>query len=115
MTAVQFIAGKGKKALSKLSLSCRVKPGASSKREGILSVNDETVELCVAAQAKEGEANKAVRELLAEVLNVAKSDVEIAKGMRSRNKTVLVNMAGSKSESEGVDEVLSLLHNAARD
>lgn len=67
--AIRFIASKGNKSPSagSISLACYVKPGASAKREGINSVSDDGVELCVSAQAKEGEANKAVQKLIAEV------------------------------------------------
>ncbi|KKY26517.1 hypothetical protein UCDDS831_g01177 [Diplodia seriata] len=70
--AIRFIASKGNKATSagSVSLACHVKPGASAKREGINSVTDDGVELCVSAQAKEGEANKAVQKLIAEVRTV---------------------------------------------
>lgn len=68
MTAIRYILNKGsKRSAGALQLSCRVKPGASSKREGITAVSDDAIELCVSAQAREGEANKAVVKLLAEV------------------------------------------------
>ena len=68
MAAVRFIAAKGaKQTLGFLQIACHVKPGASHKRAGILDVTDDTIELAVSAQAKEGEANKAVRELIAKV------------------------------------------------
>ncbi|KAI9791804.1 MAG: hypothetical protein M1833_001328 [Piccolia ochrophora] len=89
-----------------IHLVCHVKPGASSKREGIIAVEDSQIELCVAAQAREGEANKAVRELISDVrlnapkaysllirrqtLGVSKSSVDIAKGHKSREKTVVI-------------------------
>ena len=65
--AIRFLAGTKKNPLATLQLTCHVKPGASRVREGILAVSDEAVELCVAAQAREGEANKAVVQLLSEV------------------------------------------------
>lgn len=68
-SAFRFIASKGNKSTSagSISLACHVKPGANAKREGVNSVSDDGVELCVSAQAKEGEANKAVQKLIAEV------------------------------------------------
>ncbi|OJD37027.1 uncharacterized protein BKCO1_8000131 [Diplodia corticola] len=110
--AIRFIASKGNKATStgSVSVACHVKPGASAKREGISCVTDDGVELCVSAQAKEGEANKAVQKLIAEVLNVPKSDVEIAKGMRSREKTVMVhNLAKNRSPEEHVESIRNAL------
>lgn len=66
-SAVRFLAGTKKNPLGSLRLQCHVKPDASRAREGVLSVTDDVVELCVAAQAREGEANKAVVKLLSEV------------------------------------------------
>lgn len=66
--AIRFVAKKGPKAhTGSLYLSCLVKPGVSASRQGITTVSDEAVELCVAAQAREGDANQAVTELIAEV------------------------------------------------
>jgi hypothetical protein len=68
MTALRFVAAKrARQNLGSLHIACRVKLGASHKRVGILDVTDNVVELAVSAQAKEGEANKAVRELIAQV------------------------------------------------
>lgn len=65
--AVRFIAGSKKSALGNLHLRCHVRPGAAKSRQGVLAVTDEAVELCVAAQARDGEANRAVVKLLSEV------------------------------------------------
>lgn len=65
--AFWYVAATKKSAKNTLYMHCNVKPGASKNREGVLSVNDEAVELCVAAQAREGEANKAVIKVLSEV------------------------------------------------
>lgn len=68
MAAIRFIVAKGAKpGQGSIQIACHVKPGANSKREGITAVTAESIELCVTAQAKEGEANKAVRGLIAEV------------------------------------------------
>jgi uncharacterized protein len=48
-------------------LACHVQPGVKAQRQGIRAVSSERVELCVAAAARDGEANKAVRELVASV------------------------------------------------
>jgi hypothetical protein len=68
MAALRYVAAKGpRQTLGSLHIACCVKPGASHKREGILDVTENVVDLAVSAQAKEGEANKAVRELIARV------------------------------------------------
>ncbi|KAL0939604.1 DUF167 domain protein [Colletotrichum truncatum] len=89
--AIRFVAGTKKAPLGTLYLQCHVKPGASRVREGVTAVTDGTVELCVTAQAREGEANKAVVKLLSEVLGLPKSDLAITQGLKSRDKTVAVN------------------------
>lgn len=66
-SAIRFLAGTKKEPLGSLRLQCHVKPGASRVREGVLAVTNDVIELCVAAQAREGEANKAVVKLLSEV------------------------------------------------
>ncbi|WYZ34196.1 hypothetical protein EsH8_I_000472 [Colletotrichum jinshuiense] len=91
MAAIRFVSGSKKSALGTLYLQCHVKPGASRVREGVTAVTDATVELCVAAQAREGEANKAVVKLLSEVLGLPKSDLTITQGLKSRDKTVAVS------------------------
>jgi uncharacterized protein YggU (UPF0235/DUF167 family) len=53
--------------LGYIYLQCHVKPGASKQREGIISISENVIEVCVSAQAREGEANKAVREVFSSV------------------------------------------------
>lgn len=66
-TAFWYVAGTKKSPHGTLFIKCNVKPGASKSREGIASIGDDAVELCVSAQAREGEANKAVIKVLSEV------------------------------------------------
>jgi len=103
------------KALSRtIHLQCHVKPGASKQREGILSVSDSVIELCVSAQAREGEANKAVRELISDVLKVPKSDVEVIKGFKSREKTLAITGIDAKGDGQScISKVREQLQNAA--
>ncbi|KAK3496095.1 hypothetical protein B0T13DRAFT_278498 [Neurospora crassa] len=100
--ALWFVASKASKKPSPQStqggtiyIHCHVKPGASKNREGVTSITDEAVEICVAAQAKEGEANKAVVKVLSEALNLPKSNLEITQGLKSRAKTIAVAAPGS--------------------
>ncbi|KAF2195410.1 YggU-like protein [Zopfia rhizophila CBS 207.26] len=111
--AIRFIAAKrgSKTQGGSVQLLCHVKPGVSANREGIAAVSNEQIELCVAAQAREGEANKAVREVIAKVLKVPKSDVEIAKGMKSREKTVVVSniVTKNKTPEEEIERIKIIL------
>ncbi|KAK4098089.1 YggU-like protein [Parathielavia hyrcaniae] len=86
--AIWYVAATGKSAHNTLYVLCNVKPGASKNREGIASVSTEAVEICVAAQAWEGEANKAVIEVLSETLDLPKSSLRIVHGLKPRTKTV---------------------------
>ncbi|KAF2028760.1 hypothetical protein EK21DRAFT_14612, partial [Setomelanomma holmii] len=69
-------------------LLCHVKPGVSASREGIAAVTNEHIEICVAGQARDGEANKAVISVIAQAVKVPKSDIRIVKGLQNRQKTV---------------------------
>ncbi|CAO2654417.1 Nn.00g111500.m01.CDS01 [Neocucurbitaria sp. VM-36] len=110
--AIRFITAKGTKGQNStaLQLTCHVKPGVSPNREGVASVSDESIEICVAAQARDGEANKAVRDVIANALRVPKSDVAVTKGMKSREKTIAVNLTETKrTMDEEVERIKSIL------
>lgn len=64
---IQYIAPSKNKLLPTVHLRCHVKPGAAKVREGVTSLGEEAVELCVAAPAREGESNKAVLAVLSKV------------------------------------------------
>ncbi|KAK7184650.1 UPF0235 protein-like protein [Paraphaeosphaeria sporulosa] len=99
--AVRFVTTKGSKtSTGSIQLLCRVKPGVSANREGVSGISENGIDVCVAARAKEGEANKAVIEVLAEALEVPKSDVNIVKGLKSRDKTVVISNVKTNSTLE---------------
>ncbi|KAK3347484.1 hypothetical protein B0H65DRAFT_150017 [Neurospora tetraspora] len=109
--ALWFVASKATKKSSPqgtqagtIYIHCKVKPGASKTREGVIFITDEAVEICVAAQAKEGEANKAVVKVLSEALNLPKSNLEITQGLKSRAKTIAVAAPGSWVGGNGGEE-----------
>ncbi|XPS98838.1 hypothetical protein M3J09_008032 [Ascochyta lentis] len=111
-SSVRFVAGKqakGRLATGTIQLLCHVKPGANANREGITVVTDEMIDVCVAAQAREGEANAAVRTVIAKTLKVPKSDVEIAKGGKSREKTVAVHVGANVTPAEEIERIRALL------
>jgi uncharacterized protein len=62
----------------------------SSKNEIAGILEDGTVKIRLAAAPVEGQANKALIEFLAEVLDLAKSKIEIIGGLTSKNKLVTV-------------------------
>jgi uncharacterized protein (TIGR00251 family) len=75
-------------AQSSASIKVKVQPKAS--RNEVLGYQDDTLRLRVTAPPEGGKANEAVISLLAEALGVAKSQVKILRGHRSREKLVSV-------------------------
>ena len=69
-------------------LELHVQPGA--KRTGVAGMHGERIKIRLAAPATEGRANEALIEFLAEQFGVAKRDVRILSGMKSRDKRVAI-------------------------
>ncbi|KFA66862.1 hypothetical protein S40285_02336 [Stachybotrys chlorohalonatus IBT 40285] len=111
-SAARFIQSSTKPARLLLELRLRVKPGASKTRQGITAVGPDAIELCVAAQAKDGEANKAAIQVLSSVLGVPKTSFQLTRGIKARDKTVLLDGWSGDGE-EQVRKVLQMLHKAA--
>lgn len=110
--AVRFVGAKAavaKNLPGVIQLLCQVKPGVSAQREGITAVSDERIQICISAQPRDGEANKAMRHVIADALNVARSDVEVVKGLKSREKTVAIRMDPQRSPEEEVDRIKAAL------
>ncbi|KAF2876778.1 DUF167 domain protein [Massariosphaeria phaeospora] len=112
--AIRFVAAKGsaKAQTGSIQLLCRVKPGVSAGREGIVHVSGAGVELCVAAQARAGEANRAVCQVIAEALKVPKSDIHIAKGTKTREKTVMIKNI-TEDPAEAIECIKIMLQESA--
>ena len=71
-----------------LSISVHAQPGA--KRTEVAGLHGEALKIRVAAPALEDRANEALIEFVAGRLGVAKRDVTIASGAKSREKRVEV-------------------------
>jgi hypothetical protein len=80
--------------LPQASLAVRVKPRAA---RDALALDGDRVIVQVRAPAAEGQANRAVIEVVAAALGVPKSSVSIARGLRSRDK--LLRIAGLTAET----------------
>jgi uncharacterized protein (TIGR00251 family) len=93
------------KTTNTILLSLRVKPGVAPTRAGIASITPHWIHVNVCSRAQDGAANKAVTQLLAETLKVAKSDVRIVRGEKSAEKVVVVAML---REGCGVEYVRSV-------
>ena len=79
----------------RVQIRVRVIPGAS--RNQIVGVVDGAYKIKIAAQPVKGKANKALKEFIAKILGVRKSDVQISTGENARIKTVLIEGIDDKS------------------
>ncbi|KAG7104178.1 UPF0235 protein C15orf40 like [Verticillium longisporum] len=110
-SALRYVAAAKTSSLGTLYLHCYVKPGAAKAREGVTRLTEEAIEICVAAQPRQGEANKAVLRLLSEILKFPRSDFQIIQGSNSRHKTVA--LSGIADGEQGVCRVLDILRQEA--
>ena len=77
-----------KTAPAETRLALNVQPG--SKRNDVLGLVDGVLRVRVTARAQEGKANEAVIDLLAALLALPKSRIQILHGHATRNKVVAV-------------------------
>jgi len=80
-----------------LELSVHAQPGA--KRTEVAGLHGDALKIRVAAPALEDRANEALVEFLAERLGVARSDVSLVSGARSRRKRFRVAAAAANPEA----------------
>jgi uncharacterized protein YggU (UPF0235/DUF167 family) len=107
--AIRWFASSGKASKSVIRLLCHIKPGVNATREGISTVTDEYIEVCVAGQPRDGEANKAVVKVIAEAVKLPKSSIQIIKGLHSRQKVVEVITMTAASPEEQVERTRNAL------
>jgi uncharacterized protein len=69
-------------------LELHVQPGA--KRTEVTGMHGERIKVRLAAPATEGRANAALIEFLAEAFGVARRDITILSGTKSRDKRVVI-------------------------
>lgn len=74
--------------MKKRTLELHVQPGA--KRTEVAGMHGERIKIRLAAPPADGRANAALIEFLAEAFGVARRDVTILSGMKSRDKRVLI-------------------------
>jgi uncharacterized protein (TIGR00251 family) len=86
-------------------LRIRVQPGA--RREGLERAADGVVKVKVREPAREGRANAAVTELLAELLGVSRGAVQVVRGAGSREKTIEVRGLASEALASKIGAVLA--------
>jgi uncharacterized protein len=87
------------------TLRVRVQPRAS--REAVLGWREDALRLAVTAAPVDGEANEAVRRLLARALGVAPSSVSLVRGGHGRDKVLRVEgMTGEELRSRLADRAV---------
>ncbi len=74
--------------MSRRVLELHVQPGA--KRTEVAGMHGERIKIRLAAPASEGRANQALIEFLADAFGVARRDIRILSGMKSRAKRVAI-------------------------
>jgi len=75
----------------KIGAAITVKVIPRSSRNEIAGVQEDgTIKIRLTAAPVEGQANKALVEFLAEVLDIAKSKIEIIGGLSGRNKLITI-------------------------
>lgn len=88
-----------------IRVALRVSPGA--KKTGIKGTYGEmALKLAVTSLPEKGRANAEVETLLAAVLGVAASQVEVVRGASSRDKVALVRGNSEKRVNEALEELL---------
>lgn len=70
-------------------LAIHIQPGA--KRSGVTGLHGDALKIRIAAAPLEGRANAALEVFIADALGIAKSKVEVVKGLQSREKLVAVH------------------------
>ncbi len=74
--------------MSVVELKVKVIPGAREDR--VLGFEGDVLKVKVSAPPSGGKANKALVRLLADVFRMKKGNIEIVRGLRSRNKLIRV-------------------------
>lgn len=85
-------------------LPVRAQPGA--RKAGVLGEQAGALKLAVTAPPDEGRANQALTELLRELLDLKRSQVELLSGLTSRQKRFLIR---GLSKTELLSRVTGLL------
>ena len=70
-----------------MKIDVKVIPGA---RKNLFKQEEGLTKVYLTAQAQEGKANKALVDFLAKHFHVPKAQIEITKGLKSRNKTISI-------------------------
>ncbi|KAG8221836.1 hypothetical protein J437_LFUL003470 [Ladona fulva] len=86
-----------------IAIKVLAKPG--SKINAVTDISEEGVGIQINAPPVDGEANTELIKYLSSILNIRKSDIQLDKGSRSRQKTIIV----SQSKTQSVETVTEKL------
>jgi uncharacterized protein (TIGR00251 family) len=89
-------------------LSVWAQPGA--RREGVLGEHGGALKVAVSAPPEQGKANKALMQILRDVLGLKRSQLELVSGETSREKRFLIR---GVTGPQLVDRLTSLLDDAS--
>jgi uncharacterized protein (TIGR00251 family) len=79
-------------------LPVRAQPGA--RKAGVMGEQAQALKVAVTAPPDQGRANKALVELLREVLGLKRSQVELLSGETSRDKRFLIRLGKAELEAK---------------
>lgn len=71
-----------------MKMTVKVMPGA---KKNLLKEEADGIKVYLTAPPVEGKANEALIEFLAEYYGARRSSIEIIKGLKSRNKIIIIN------------------------
>ena len=89
----------------KTTLEIHVQPGA--KRNEVVGFREGVLYAKVTAPPRKSQANRALLELMAEILGVPESALAIIRGQSSRNKVIAVQGLGREEMEEALSRDLS--------
>ena len=89
---------------SSLDLLLKVKIVPNSSKNDII-VEDGVIKVRVTAQPIENKANKALIKVLSEKIKIPKSNIDIIKGLTSKEKTLLIKIENEAKQKE-IKEIL---------
>ncbi|KAL9652120.1 hypothetical protein ABK040_015943 [Willaertia magna] len=73
-----------------IHLTIFAKPNSSQNK--ITQISNEEISIQIAAQPKEGEANKELCEYISDIFSISKSKVNVDKGGKSKNKIIVIEL-----------------------
>ena len=76
----------------------------NSKQDCVQELDSESLSICVASEAKNGEANTNVVELMSDVLKVKKYQVDLVRGHKSHDKVVSIS-----DTSYSIEQIIGLI------